>query len=288
VYVVPGHGNLALLEDLSPYGQPSVFIDPAANKQVDVSINTSRLSRVWDFHVSLDNFATAINWAGQITPTGPGGIATWLLNSSTIAVLSTIGAVLSCVLVAYGFARFRFPGRDILFLVLIGSVLVPYQVTLIPQFILYKALGLTSSFLPLILPNFFGNALFIFLLRQFFLALPRDLDEAAMVDGAGPLRILRSVIVPQALPAIIAVALFQFFFSWSDFWGPLIYLSGNSALYTVSLGVNYFTFSLQQGGSNGPGILEAGSFLVLIVPVAIFFVAQRFFMRGIVVSGVEK
>ena len=288
VYVVPGHGNLALLEDLSPYGQPSVFIDPAANKQVDVSINTSRLSRVWDFHVSLDNFATAINWAGQITPTGPGGIATWLLNSSTIAVLSTIGAVLSCVLVAYGFARFRFPGRDILFLVLIGSVLVPYQVTLIPQFILYKALGLTSSFLPLILPNFFGNALFIFLLRQFFLALPRDLDEAAMVDGAGPLRILRSVIVPQALPAIIAVALFQFFFSWSDFWGPLIYLSGNSAQYTVSLGVNYFTFSLQQGGSNGPGILEAGSFLVLIVPVAIFFVAQRFFMRGIVVSGVEK
>ena len=288
VYVVPGHGNLALLEDLSPYGQPSVFIDPAANKQVDVSINTSRLSRVWDFHVSLDNFATAINWAGQITPTGPGGIATWLLNSSTIAVLSTIGAVLSCVLVAYGFARFRFPGRDILFLILIGSVLVPYQVTLIPQFILYKALGLTSSFLPLILPNFFGSALFIFLLRQFFLALPQDLDEAAMVDGAGPLRVLRSVIVPQALPAIIAVALFQFFFSWSDFWGPLIYLSGNSAQYTVSLGVNYFTFSLQQGGSNGPGILEAGSFLVLIVPVAIFFVAQRFFMRGIVVSGVEK
>jgi ABC-type sugar transport system permease subunit len=288
VYVVPGYGNLALLEDLSPYGQPSVFIDPAANKQVDVSIDTSTLSRVWDFHVTLDNFATAIDWAGKITPTGLGGIATWLVNSGIVAGFSTIGAVLSCVLIAYGFARFRFPGRDILFLILIGSVLVPYQVTLIPQFILYRALGLTSSFLPLILPNFFGNALFIFLLRQFFMALPRDLDEAAMVDGAGHLRVLRSVIVPQALPAIIAVALFQFFFSWSDFWGPLIYLSGNSAQYTVSLGVNYFTFTLQQGGSNGPGILEAGSFLVLIVPVAIFFVAQRFFMRGIVVSGVDK
>ncbi len=288
VYVVPGYGNLALLEDLSPYSQPSVFIDPAANKQVDVSIDTGTLSRVWDFHVTLDNFATAIDWAGKITPTGPGGMATWLLNSATIAIFSTIGAVLSCVVVAYGFARFRFPGRDILFLILIGSVLVPYQVTLIPQFILYRALGLTSSFLPLILPNFFGNALFIFLLRQFFLALPRDLDEAAMVDGAGHLRVLRSVIVPQALPAIIAVALFQFFFSWSDFWGPLIYLSGSSAQYTMSLGVNYFTFSLQQGGSNGPGILEAGSFLVLIVPVAIFFVAQRFFMRGIVISGVDK
>ena len=191
-------------------------------------------------------------------------------------------------MVAYGFARFRFPGRDLLFLILIGSVLVPYPVLLIPQFILYRALGLTQGFLPLILPNFFGNALYIFLLRQFFMALPRDLDEAAMVDGAGHLRILRSVIVPQVLPAIIAVGLFQFFFSWGDFFGPLVYLSGASDRYPISLGINYFTFNLQQGGTNGPGILEAGSFLVLIVPVVIFFVAQRFFMRGIVVSGVEK
>jgi ABC-type sugar transport system permease subunit len=288
VYVVPGYGNLALLEDLSAYSQPSIFIDPAANKQVDITINPGRLSRVWDFHISLDNFATAIDWAGVITKTGPGGLATWLLNSMIIAGFSTLGAVLSCVVVAYGFARFRFPGRSVLFLVLIGSVLIPYPVLLIPQFILYRALGLTSGFLPLIVPNFFGNALYIFLLRQFFMALPRDLDEAAMVDGAGPLRILRSVIVPQALPAIIAVALFQFFFSWGDFFGPLVYLSGNADRYPVSLGVNYFTFALQQGGTNGPGVLLAGSFIVLIVPVAIFFVAQRFFMRGIVVTGVEK
>jgi ABC-type sugar transport system permease subunit len=288
VYVVPGYGNLALLQDLTPYVQPSVFIDPAANKQVDILVDTGRLSRVWDPRVTLDNFATAVDFAGHITLTGPGGMATWLLNSGIIAVSSSIGAVLSCVLVAYGFARFRFPGRNVLFLILIGSVLIPYQVTLIPQFILYRALGLTSSPLPLILPNFFGNALYIFLLRQFFLALPRDLDEAAMVDGAGPLRVLRSVIVAQALPAIIAVALFQFFFSWSDFMGPLIYLSGNASQYTLALGVNYFTFSLQQGGTNGPGILLAGSFILMIVPVAIFFVAQRFFMRGIVFSGVEK
>jgi multiple sugar transport system permease protein len=288
VYVVPGHGNLALLDDLSAYDQPSIFIDPAANKQVDLVIDTSKLSRVWDFSISLDNFTTAINWAGMFTPTGPGGMATWLLNSVIVSGLSTIGAVLSCVLVAYGFARFRFPGRDVLFLILIGSVLIPYQVTLIPQFILYHTLGLTLSLLPLILPNFFGYALYIFLLRQFFMALPRDLDEAAMVDGAGPLRILRSVIVPQALPAIVAVALFQFFFSWNDFMGPLIYLSGKSALYTMSLGVGYFMFTLPQGGTNGPGILEAGSIIVMIVPMAIFFVAQRFFMRGIVVSGVEK
>jgi multiple sugar transport system permease protein len=288
VYVVPGYGNLALLYDLTPYDQPSVFIDPAANKQVEVLVDTGRLSRVWDPRVTLDNFSTAIDWAGNITQTGFGGMATWLFNSATIAVFSTIGAVLSCTLVAYGFARFRFPGRNVLFLVLIGSVLIPYQVTLIPQFILYRALGLTQGFLPLILPNFFGYALYIFLLRQFFMALPRDLDEAAMVDGAGPLRILRSVIIPQALPAIVAVGLFQFFFSWNDFMGPLIYLAGNADRYPIALGVNYFTFTLQQGGTNGPGILEAGSFIALIVPVLVFFVAQRFFMRGIVFSGVEK
>jgi multiple sugar transport system permease protein len=288
MFVVPGYGNLALLQDLTPYEQPSVFIDPAANKQVAVLVDTGRLSRVWDPRVTFDNFATAIDWAGDITKTGPGGLATWLLNSLTIAVSSTIGAVISCVLVAYGFARFRFPGRNVLFLVLIGSVLIPYQVTLIPQFILYRALGLTQGFLPLILPNFFGYALYIFLLRQFFMALPRDLDEAAMVDGAGPLRILRSVIIPQALPAIVAVALFQFFFSWNDFMGPLIYLAGDSDRYPLSLGVNYFTFTLQQGGTNGPGVLLAGSFIALLVPVAVFFVAQRFFMRGIVFSGVEK
>jgi ABC-type sugar transport system permease subunit len=288
VFVVPGYGNLALLDDRSVYDQPSVFIDPAANKQVDVLVDANRLSRVWEPRITLDNFSTAIDWAGNITQTGPGGMATWLLNSTTIAVFSTLGAVLSCTLVAYGFARFRFPGRNVLFLVLIGSVLIPYQVTLIPQFILYRALGLTQGFLPLILPNFFGYALYIFLLRQFFMALPRDLDEAAMVDGAGPLRILRSVIVPQALPAIVAVGLFQFFFSWNDFMGPLIYLAGNADRYPVALGVNYFTFTLQQGGTNGPGILEAGSFLALIVPVLVFFVAQRFFMRGIVFSGVEK
>jgi multiple sugar transport system permease protein len=288
VFVVPGYGNLALLNDLSAYDQPSVFIDPAAKKQVDISINPGRLSRVWDPHITLDNFATAIDWAGIITKSWPGGMAAWLLNSFIIAGFSTVGAVLSCVLIAYGFARFRFPGRSVLFLILIGSVLIPYPVVLIPQFILYRALGLTSGFLPLIVPNFFGNALYIFLLRQFFMALPRDLDEAAMVDGAGPLRILVSVIVPQARSAIIAVALFQFFFSWSDFFGPLVYLSGNAERYPVSLGVNYFTFALQQGGTNGPGILLAGSFIILIVPVAIFYVAQRYFMQGIVVTGVDK
>jgi multiple sugar transport system permease protein len=190
--------------------------------------------------------------------------------------------------VAYGFARFRFPGRNVLFFVLIGSVLIPYQVTLIPQFILYRALGLTGSFLPLIVPNYFGSAFYVFLLRQYFLTLPRQLDEAAMVDGASPFRILISIIIPQSWPAIIAVGLFQFFFSWNDFMGPLIYLSGQSDLYPVALGLNFFMSKLANGGTTAPIVMEAAALIAMLVPVAIFVAAQKVFMRGVVISGVEK
>jgi multiple sugar transport system permease protein len=192
------------------------------------------------------------------------------------------------VLVAYGFARFRFPGRTVLFFVLIGTVLIPYQVTLIPQFILYRALGWTASFLPLVVPNYFGSAYYIFLLRQYFMTLPRELDEAAMVDGAGPFRILVSIIIPQAWPAVVTVALFQFFFSWNDFIGPLIYLNGQADLYPVSLGLNYFSFQLTSGQTNAPTIMMTGAIIALAVPVILTFLAQRVFMRGIVISGVEK
>ncbi len=286
VYDVPGHGALALLDDRWSQSAPSLFVDPATHKQVAVAVNPSELTPVWDFSMSLENFSVALDWAAMINPLG--GMAGWLLNTGVIALFSVLGAVLSSVVVGYGFARFRFPGRGLLFLVLIGSVLIPYQVTLIPQFILYQWLGLTGGLLPLIIPSFFGNALYIFLLRQFFLAMPRDLDEAAMVDGAGPLRILRSVLAPQAIPAIATVALFQFFFSWNDLLGPLIYLSGRPAQYTASLGVSYFVFALPGGNTSGPAPLVAGSFLIMVVPVVIFFAAQRFFFRGIVISGVEK
>jgi multiple sugar transport system permease protein len=187
--------------------------------------------------------------------------------------------VLSAVLVAYGFARFNFRGRNVLFMVLIGSVLIPYQVTLIPQYIVYHTMGWDATFLPLTVPNFFGNAFYIFLLRQYFMTLPRELDEAAMVDGAGHFRVLTNIIVPQAWPAIAAVALFQFLFSWNDFLGPLIYLFSWNDLTTVSLGLTYFTTS-------GP-IVEAGAIVSLAVPLVLAFVAQRAFMRGIVISGVE-
>lgn len=203
----------------------------------------------------------------------------WLINSGIIAGVSAIGAVISAVLVAYGFARFKFKGRDVLFLVLIGTVLIPYPVTLIPQYILYHSMGWDATFLPLTVPNFFGNAFYIFLLRQYFMTLPRELDEAAMVDGASHFRILTDVIVPQSWPAIAAVALFQFLFSWNDYIGPLIYLSTWNDLTPVSLGLTYLNGSQP--------LVAAGAIVSLAVPLVLAFVAQRAFMRGIVISGVE-
>ena len=159
----------------------------------------------------IENFATA--WEQLNFPR-------LLFNTAAIAVLSTIGAVVSSSVVAYGFSRFRFPGRNPV-PVLLATIILPLQVTLIPQYVVFTRLGWTGTWLPLIVPHFFANAYNVFLLRQYFLTIPRDLDEAAMIDGAGPFRILRSVIMPQAMPAIVAVTLFHFFFAWNDFFLPL-------------------------------------------------------------------
>src|SRR4029079_7765301 len=138
--------------------------------------------------------------------------------------------VISCTLVAYGFARFRFPGRGLLFTLLLATIFLPGAVTLIPTYTIFVKLGWVGTWLPILVPAFFANAYDVFLLRQYFLTIPRDLDEAAMIDGAGPFRILRSVVLPQAFPVIVAVSIFTFVYAWNDFFGPLIYLSGKPDL----------------------------------------------------------
>jgi multiple sugar transport system permease protein len=188
--------------------------------------------------------------------------------------------------VAYGFARFRIPGKDGLFLVMIMTIVLPFQVLLIPQYLGFKAIGWTGTWLPLIVPTFFANAYNVFLLRQYFLTLPRELDQAAQVDGANPLRILWSVIIPQSWPVIIAVALFHFFFTWNDFFAPLVYLSGHPELATMTVGLQAFSAVYAASGSGY--LTQAAALLALIVPVTIFFLAQRAFARGVVISGVEK
>ena len=192
--------------------------------------------------------------------------------------------MLSSICVAYGFSRFRFPGRNGLFLVLLATIILPLQVTLIPTFAVFAALGWVGTWLPLIVPHFFANAYNVFLLRQYFLTIPRDLDEAAMIDGAGPLRILRSVIVPQAKAAIVAVSLFHFFFAWNDFFMPLIYLQGAPSLEPLSVGIARFNGSY----STEPTLIQAAALMAMVLPVLVFFIAQRAFMRGVVITGVEK
>ncbi|WP_308222866.1 carbohydrate ABC transporter permease [Metabacillus halosaccharovorans] len=164
---------------------------------------------------------------------------TYLKNTIIITLFSTLGAVLSCPLVAYSFAKLKWPGRNILFIITIGVMMIPGQVTMIPLFLLFEKLGLVGTPYPLIIPAFFGIPFYIFLLRQFFMGLPDSLREAAKIDGAGEFRIYWQIMLPLAKPAVLAVGLFQFMASWTDFIGPLLYLT-DSIQYTLSLGLQQF------------------------------------------------
>jgi multiple sugar transport system permease protein len=208
-----------------------------------------------------------------------------LFNTVAIAVIGMIGTILSCTLVAYGFARFRFPGRDLLFIMLIATIFLPGTVTIIPEFFVFSKIGWVGTWLPLLVPTFFANAYDVFLLRQYLRTIPREMDEAAAIDGAGPFRTLISVIIPQAWPVIIAVAVFHLVYSWNDFFAPLIYLSTNPDLVTLPVGLA--SFSGARIAVN-PGIIQAGTIMTMVIPVLLFLIFQRFFVRGIVITGVEK
>jgi multiple sugar transport system permease protein len=255
----------------------STFIDPQTGKEIEWTGNWRGLNAVWYFSPKFDNFGSVLNVLN---------FPLLFRNTFFVSVIGTIGAVASAVVVAFGFARFRIPGKNGLFLVLIMTIMLPFQVLLIPQYIAFSEIRWTGTLLPLIVPHFFANAYNVFLLRQYFLTLPRELDEAAQIDGASPPRILWSVIVPQAMPAIIAVSLFHFFFSWNDFFGPLVYLSGHNDLFTMTVGLS--AFSATYGNANNGTLTQCAALLAMIVPIAIFFMGQRAFMRGVIISGVEK
>ena len=167
---------------------------------------------------------------------------------------------------------------------LIATIILPAQATLIPTFLMFAKLGWTGTWLPLIVPHFFSNAFNVFLLRQYFMSIPRELDEAAKIDGASPPQILWYVILPQSIPALSTVALFHFFFAWNDFLLPLVYLSASRDLQPVAVGLQTFN-SLY---SREPNTIQAASVIAMLVPVIVFFLAQRVFVRGIVFTGVDK
>jgi len=204
------------------------------------------------------------------------------LNSLVIAVSAVVGTLISCSLAAYGLARIRWPGRDVLFALILATLLIPFQVRLIPLFIIFKNLGWIDTFLPLIVPTWFGNAFFIFLLRQFFLTIPQELSEAAKIDGATELDIFTRIILPLARPALATVALFEFLARWDDFLGPLIFISSQEN-YTVSLGLAMFRG--QQGSFWG--MLMAVSTVMALPIIVLFFFTQRTFIQGITLTGIK-
>jgi ABC-type glycerol-3-phosphate transport system permease component len=204
------------------------------------------------------------------------------INTLIIAVGSIVGHLLSCSLVAYGFARLRAPGKGFLFIVLLSTLMLPYPVTMVPLFIIFAKLGLINSFIPLILPTFFGNAFYIFLLRQSFKQIPPDLEDAARIDGAGTLQVLWNIILPMARPALSTVAIFTFQAAWNDFLGPLIFLHDQS-LYTLQLGLSLF-----RGAYNVQWAYLMASSLVVTLPVIVlFFFAQRSFIEGVGYTGTK-
>lgn len=205
-------------------------------------------------------------------------------NSTVVTLLATAGQVVSASLVAFGFARLRFPGRDVLFIVLLATVMIPYHVTLIPTFILFRYLGWLDTYLPLILPAWLGgSAFYIFLLRQFYLRLSLELDDAARVDGASTWRIYRDIVLPQSKPALGVVAVFSFLIHWNDFFGPLIYLNSTEK-YTLALGINLFRgMNVTQWN-----LLMAASVMMTLPCILLYFVAQRYFVQGVVFTGIKQ
>jgi multiple sugar transport system permease protein len=277
VYEVPIDGATKSLALVTKGRESSKFVDPAnaAAGLITWPGSWRSLERSWSFSPEWSNYSTV--WDQIDFPR-------LLFNTVAIALIGMIGTVISCTLVAYAFARFRFPGRSLLFTILIATIFLPYAVTIIPTYSVFLKLGWVGTWLPLLVPTFFANAYDVFLLRQYLLTIPREMDEAASIDGAGPFRTLVSVIVPQAWPAIIAVAIFHIVYAWNDFFAPLIYLSTKPDLQTLALGLAHFNTLHYRNQA----FIQAGTLLTMIIPIVVFLIFQRFFTRGIVISGVEK
>jgi len=277
VYEVPINGETRELALVVAGRQSSQFIDPQHPEQGLITWDGSwrLLPGAYRFHLSFDSFELLFNALR---------LPQMLKNTIMMTIISEIGVLLSSIVVAYGFSRFPLPGGNLLFYILIGTILIPEKVTLIPTYFFFaRILHWEGSWLPILVPFFFGNAVYIFLLRQNFKSIPKDLDEAAMLDGAGPIRILFQVIVPQSWPVIITASLLHFFYMWNETRQAALYLSIRRDLAPISFGVQSF-----QSLAPIQNQLQASALLVMIVPVIVLLISQRFFMRDVVVTGMER
>ncbi|MBI2940177.1 MAG: carbohydrate ABC transporter permease [Chloroflexi bacterium] len=225
--------------------------------------------------VMWDNYHTALV---KIMPFG-----LYYINTTIITAASIVGKVLSRAVVAFAFARLRWWGRDVVFILMLSTMMLPPQVTLIPQFIIFRSFGWIDTFWPLIVPAFFGGAFYTFLLRQFFLTIPLEMDDAARIDGASNLQIFARIILPLSKPALAAVAIFTFTATWNEFLTPLIYLHSKQKL-TVALALSAFRGEY----STSWHLLMAASLVAMLPPLLVFFFAQKYFIQGVVFTGVKS
>ena len=262
--------EMALVKNL-PEGK-GIFVDPAdPTVQYTMVIKEQKELRVIETH--WENYPEALNSVP---------FNRYILNTLLITFVSMVGMLFSCSLVAYGFSRFRAPWLNTLFLVLLSTIMLPGQVRLIPMYVFFQKIGWVDTFLPLLVPAFFANAYDVFLLRQFILTIPLEMDEAARIDGANPLQILLYIILPQARPAIIAVSIFHFLWAWNDFYEPLIYLHSRSN-WTMAIGLQTFD-ALYTVNTH---LIMAASLVMIIPPIVLFFLAQKVFTQGVVFSGIK-
>jgi len=257
--------------------ESSQVLDPQhpENGLIEWNGNWRDLVGVYEFHATWENFTVLF----ESLP-----FPQMLRNTLFLTLVGEFAVIVSSILVAYGFSRFKIPGGNLLFYLLIATILIPDKVTFIPKFFLYvTVLDWRGTVYPVLLHLFFGNAVYIFLLRQNFKSIPVELEEAAMLDGAGPLRRLFMVVLPQSWPVVITVSLLHFFYTWNETRLSSLYLGTNPDLMPISFGVQNYQSLIRIDN-----VIEASTIIVLIVPVIILFLAQKYFMQGLVITGSEN
>ena len=253
-------------------GGKALFVDPATPDQtVELLIADQKELRHLEFH--FENYPEALK---QMK------FNKLLLNTLLVTFLGMAGMLFSCSLVAYGFSRFRAPWLNVLFILLLSTIMLPSQVRLIPTYVFFNKLGWVDTLLPLIVPQFFANAYDVFLLRQFFMTIPLELDDAAKIDGASPPQTLMYIIIPQARPALVSVSIFHFLYAWNDFYEPLIYLHSPEH-WTLAVGLQTFN-ALYAVNTN---YIMAASVIMILPPIILYFLAQKIFTQGVVFTGIK-
>ncbi len=260
--------KMALLKNAP--GKKGVFINPH-NPDQSYTLLLADQKPQYQVEIHFENFKKALT----SQPFGK-----YFVNTMTVTFVGGFGMLLSCTFVAYGFSRFRARWLDVLFLLLLSTIMLPSQVRLIPIYVLFQKIGWINTLLPLIVPNFFANAYDVFMLRQFFKTIPFELDDAAKIDGANPIQTMFYVMLPQARPALLAVAIFHFLYAWNDFYEPLIFLHTQNR-WTMAVGLQTFNALY----SINTHLIMAASIVMIIPPIVLFFMAQKVFTQGVVFRG---